>query len=248
MVGFILDNGLVSPLNRGTFYGCRNLRGELEGVGLIGHAILLETRTDRALLALAEVAQKSKHAHMILGEQDRVLEFWSHFSEVGQRMRLACRELLFEQRWPLEVREEIRELRLASLADIEAVMPVHARMAFDESGINPLEQDAEGFRQRYARRIVKGRTWVWFEDGTLSFKADIIADTPEVIYLEGVWINPEKRSRGYGLRCLSQLARNLLGRTQSLCLFVNERNKEAHQFYRKAGYQVRALYDTIFLE
>src|SRR4026208_2095608 len=45
MAGFIHDNGLVSALNRGTFYGCRNSGGELEGVALIGHATLLETTT-----------------------------------------------------------------------------------------------------------------------------------------------------------------------------------------------------------
>src|SRR6266487_1848867 len=53
MTGLIRDNGIVSEHNRGTFYGCRTERGELEGVGIIGHATLLETRTDRALEALA---------------------------------------------------------------------------------------------------------------------------------------------------------------------------------------------------
>src|SRR5215208_6363229 len=47
MAGFIRDNGLVSPLNRGTFYGCRNSEGRLEGVALIGHATLIDARTDR---------------------------------------------------------------------------------------------------------------------------------------------------------------------------------------------------------
>jgi hypothetical protein len=52
MTGFIRDNGLVSPLNRGTFYACRNEEGHLEGVSLIGHATLIETRSSRALEAL----------------------------------------------------------------------------------------------------------------------------------------------------------------------------------------------------
>ena len=34
----IRDNGIVSSLNRGTFYGCRDLNGNLEGVALVGHA------------------------------------------------------------------------------------------------------------------------------------------------------------------------------------------------------------------
>src|ERR1700674_2963497 len=57
MIGFINDNGIVSPLNRGTFYGCRNLQGQLEGVALVGHATLMETTSDRALEALAQIAQ-----------------------------------------------------------------------------------------------------------------------------------------------------------------------------------------------
>jgi hypothetical protein len=49
MMGLIRDNGLVSEHNRGSFYGCRNSEGRLEGVALIGHATLIETRTRRAM-------------------------------------------------------------------------------------------------------------------------------------------------------------------------------------------------------
>ena len=38
MAGFIRDNGLVSELNRGSFYGCRNAQGQLDGVALVGSA------------------------------------------------------------------------------------------------------------------------------------------------------------------------------------------------------------------
>src|SRR6185503_11257124 len=65
LVGIISDNGLLSPLNRGNFYACRNRSGELEGVALIGHATLMETRTERAAQALAEIAQKCTTAHLI---------------------------------------------------------------------------------------------------------------------------------------------------------------------------------------
>lgn len=248
MVGFINDNGVVSPLNRGTFYGCRNLEGQLEGVALIGHANLLETTTDRAVEALAEMAQTCTTAHMIMGETERISDFWDYYSDAGQNMRYACREMLFELKWPVEALAEIPDLRLATSADLELVIPIHAQMAFDESGINPLERDPEGFRQRCARRIEQGRTWVWIEAGEIIFKAEIASDTSSVIYLEGVWTNAEHRSQGYGLRCMSQLARTLLRRTQSVCVLVNENNKKAHNFYQRAGYKLRSVYDTIFLD
>lgn len=247
LVGFIRDNGLVSPLNRGTFYVCRDQRGHIEGIALIGHATLMETTSDRALEAFAEIAQKCTTAHMIMGEQERVRDFWSHYAEAGQDMRFACREMMFELRWPVAARAEISGLRLATAADLELIIPVQAQMAFDESGVNPLERDAAGFRNRCARRIEQGRTWVWVEDGKLMFKAEVVADTASVIYLEGIWTNEEQRSKGYGLRCMSQLANNLLTRTKSITVLVNEANTTAHKFYQKAGYELRGVYDTIFL-
>lgn len=248
MGGFIRDNGLVSTLNRGTFYGCRNSQGKLEGVALIGHINLIETRTDRAMEAFARVAQKCSRTHLIMGEQERIEEFWSCYSEAGQQMRMACRELLFELRPPFMSHESVKELRLATSEDLELVMPIQAQMAFEESGVNPMEKDPEGFRLRCLRRIQQGRTWVWVENGELIFKADIMADTPEVIYLEGIWVNSKARGQGIGMRCMSQLAYTLLEQTDSICLLVNERNKDAHRFYQKAGYKIVSRYDTIFLE
>lgn len=248
MTGYIRDNGLVSQLNRGTFYGCRNRQGTLEGVALIGHAVLMETRTDRALQAFANLASQSATPHLIMGEKERIDEFWANYSQDGQEMRLACRELLLELRSLVQVRKEVLALRVATPEDIELVIPVHAHMAFEESGVNPLEIDPEGFRERYARRISQGRTWVCVEEGKLTFKADLVSDTPDAVYLEGVWASPEKMGTGHGLSCISQLARNLLSHSKSIVLFVNEENKKAQHFYQKAGFSLRAAYDTIFLK
>ncbi|MCM3870202.1 MAG: GNAT family N-acetyltransferase [Pyrinomonadaceae bacterium] len=248
MIGFIRDNGLVSERNRGTFYGCRNRQGQLEGVALIGHATLMETTTDRALQAFADLARQSATPHLIMGEEERISDFWNYYSEDGQDMRFACRELLLELKWPVQVREEVLEMRMATLGDIELLLPVHAQMAFEESGINPLETDPDGFRERYARRIGRGRSWVCVEEGRLIFKADVVSDTPDAVYLEGVWVSPEKMGTGYGLRCLSQLAINLLSYTKSIVLLVNDENKKAQRYYQKAGFNLRAAYDTIFLK
>jgi ribosomal protein S18 acetylase RimI-like enzyme len=248
MTGFIRDNGLVSELNRGAFYGCRNQQGKLEGVALIGHATMMETRTDRALQAFADLARQKETPHLIMGEEERIGEFWNYYSEDGQDMRFACRELLLELTWPVQVREEVLELRAATPDDIDLVLPVHAQMAFDESGINPLEKDPEGFRERYTRRIAQGRTWVCVKDGKLTFKAEVVSDTPDAVYLEGVWVSPEKTGTGYGLRCMSQLTRNLLSHAKSIVLFVNEENKKAQHYYQKAGFIFRAAYDSIFLK
>jgi len=247
MLSLIRDNGLISPLNRGTFYGCRDANGYLEGVALIGHATLLETVSSRALRALAEVARDCPNTHMIMGEQDRINELWSYCSNAGQQMRLACTESLLEFSYPIEVHAEAPELRLATKDELDLVLPIQAEMAFEESGVDPREVDPEGFRRRCLRRIEQGRTWVVIEDGRLMFKADIISETSDVVYLEGVWVREEKRSNGYGASCMSELSRSLLKRAKSVCLLVNYKNTSAQAFYRRCGYQFRATYLTIFL-
>jgi uncharacterized protein len=247
MMSMINDNSLVSPLNRGTFYGCRDKYGVLEGVALVGHATLMETISDRALAALAQMAQQCANTHMIMGEKERVADFWGHYAAAGRQHRLACREWLFELSWPVEAREPVEGLRRATAAELELVMPIQAELAFAESGVNPMQVDPKGFRERCLRRIEQGRTWVVIEDGELIFKADVISRTPEVNYLEGIWMREERRSNGSGLHFMSDLMRHLLEETKSICLLVNETNKLAQSFYRKCGFHFRATYETIFL-
>lgn len=247
MMSLIRDNGIVSAFNRGAFYGCRDLNGRLEGVALVGHATLMETVSDRALGALAQVARECANTHMIMGEKERVADFWSHYANAGHHQRLACREWLFELSWPIEAREHVSGLRRAKAEELERVMPVQAELAFAESGVNPMETDAQGFRERCLRRIEQGRTWVVVENGSLVFKADVISTTPEVIYLEGVWLREDCRNKNIGTRLMSQLMRGLLEDTKSICLLVNETNEWAQGFYRKCGFHFRATYETIFL-
>jgi predicted GNAT family acetyltransferase len=246
MAGYIRDNGLVSPLNRGTFYCCRDNQDRLKGVALIGHATLIEARVDAALAAFARVAQESPTTHMMMGEQEEIKQFWSYYTQNRLRPRLLCRELLFEQRWPVEVRQPVQGLRRATKDDLKLIVPVHAQMAFEETRVNPLETDPLGFRTRCERRIEQGRTWVWIENGKLIFKAEVVSETPEAAYLEGIYVTPEERGKGYGVRCVSQLTRTLLERTASVCLLVNEENRRAQAMYKKAGYSLRACYDSIF--
>src|SRR5713226_8181452 len=66
MVGFIRNNGLQSPHNPGTFYGCRNEQGRLEGVALIGRFVLFETRHEAAIETFARIAQEHAGIHMVL--------------------------------------------------------------------------------------------------------------------------------------------------------------------------------------
>ena len=155
---------------------------------------------------------------------------------------------MFELRRAVQVPEQVEGLRLATLADLELIAPVHAAMAEAESGVNPLNVDPIGFRKRCARRIEKGRVWVVVEAGQLVFKADIQAETPDVTYLEGIYVNPSKRGQGIGRACLAELSQKLLLRSKSICLLVNENNQKACAFYRLSNFKLRGRYFSTFLQ
>jgi len=249
MCGWIHDNGIESSLNRGSFYGHRNVWGQLEGVALIGHVTLFETVAGAALAAFAGLAQSCPTSHTLVGEQDSIKEFL-HYYGGNERPspRMVCRELLFEQKSKQQLEESVPGLCLATSNELELVVQVHAQMAFEENGANPSVVDPHGFRLRCARRIHQDRVWTVVEDNQLIFKADIISDLPEITYLEGVYVSPEKRGNGFGARCMRQLTNTLLNRSKSVCLLVREQNSAAQACYKKAGYTMREHYETLFLQ
>ena len=247
MASLIRDNGIISKLNRGSFYGCRNKNGELTGVALLGHATLIETENNHCIKAFADLARHRAPGHVIRGEHNKIESFWNHYTAGNKKPRLLCAELLLQLKAP-SLATPIAGLRLATDADLETIININASLVCDESGVNPLLRDPQGFRERAARRISKGRVWVWIENEQLLYKTDIVAETPQAIYLEGVYVHPERRKQGYGLRCISQLAVALLNRTKTICLSVNEKAVGTQRFYKRAGYEFVSRYDSIYLD
>jgi predicted GNAT family acetyltransferase len=116
-----------------------------------------------------------------------------------------------------------------------------------ECGVNPMLRDREGFLKRVMRRIEQGRIFVVFDDGKLVFKADVIAETDSVAYLEGVYVGSDHRGKGIGSKCLSKLCVQLLSRVQSICLLSNVEFKGAHKTFLKAGMHETDACTTLFV-
>jgi len=248
LTGLIRDNGWVSPLNRGSFYVCHDSNGDIDGVALIGHNTLLEVRSDPAIEAFARLARACPHIYLMLAEEAVMRRFWHHYCASGRVEFEEKRYAFLKQSWPIEAREPISGLRKASLEDLDLVVRAHAQSGIEETGVNGLEQDPLGFPKRCALRIERGHTWVWINNGKLIFKVEILTDTPELIYLESMWIAPEERNKGYGLRCLAQLGIEFLKRSSAICLLVQEQNIAARLTYEQAGYKNIGYYRAVFID
>lgn len=248
MVSMIIDNGIESPLNRGEFVGYRNEEGELQGVALIGHTTLVEARTEASLMAFAFWARSSQiPINLIMSSDDNAERFFKYYGSVALLPRLVCKELLFTTTFPFPVQECNWNVVPAEVSQVDLIARAHAEVAFIESGIDPMSRDREGFMKRVLRRIEKGRTFVAFDGDKLVFKADIIADASDVIYLEGVYVSPEYRGRGIASKCLSRLKLHLLERASTICLLSNVEFSHAHRSFIRAGFQQQGSCTTIFL-
>ena len=246
MSGFIRDNGLVSPLNRGSFYACHNELKNLTGIALIGHTMLFEAFDEGAIQAFASLARTSSSNHLLMGEHNSVRQFWNNYAVSGESPRLIHPVLFLQRRDPFKNHHPVEGLRLATRNDLEQVVLAQASMALETSGVDPLTKDPAGFRERYLRRIEKNRVWVLMKQGQLVFKADVTSESAEVAYLEGVYVNPEERGKGLGRICLQAIGHILLQRKKAIYLFVEQDNEPLQSFYFNLGFSVAGHYDLLY--
>ena len=248
MTSFIHDNGMENADNRGSFYGYRNSAGELEGVALIGHATVIEARTEEALEAFALKAQTSETPiKLMMSHGDAIERFWKYYAINGQKPLHNFKELLFELNFPFPVQNCEWNVRPATADELEEVAQAQAAAAFLETGIDPMLKDREGFLKRCLKRIEMGRTFVVFENGKLIFKVDIMSESETVAYLEGFYVAEEYRGREIGAKCLAKVSLNLLNRFQHICGLSNAEFTGVHRSLAKAGYKNTDFCQTIFV-
>jgi ribosomal protein S18 acetylase RimI-like enzyme len=185
-------------------------------------------------------------ARMIVGAESAVDELWEEVSKhLPPPQRDSPREPVYELREPPAPGDS--GLRLATSSDLELLLPSCAAAHEEELGVNPLEYDPSGFRQRTRVQIVAGRSWLWAEQGRILFKAEASAWTPAAVQLQQVWTDPQLRENGYAARGLRDLCRLLLKSTPRVCLFVRAENERAIGLYESIGMQQVGFFRSIVL-
>jgi len=247
MAGWLRERGVRNAAHRGDFYRCRDSAGNISGIGLAGRNTFFEASSYDAIRAFAQVVRARSDVKMVFAEVDKFYEFWHEYTGSTKLPRLATTELLFETSDPLPIDEPVKELRPATPNDIAQVSRAHAAMVFDETGLDPLAVDRDGFTARCSERIALGRVWVWVKDGELIFKCDVVSETLDAIYVEGIWVAPSVRGKGVGRRALSALCSTLLNGSNSICGFVNSANSRAQALYWKTGFNLCGRYKKLYL-
>ncbi|MDQ3823006.1 MAG: GNAT family N-acetyltransferase [Actinomycetota bacterium] len=189
-------------------------------------------------------AAASARALMIIGEEAAVTALWD---AARDRFREPSEDRPGQPVYVIDEPPEAGDtgLRAATLDDLEILVPACAAAHEEELGIDPLARDAAGFRWRTRAQIEEGRSWIWERDGTILFKAEASAWTPEAVQLQQVWVDPAARNRGHAQRGLRDLCRRLLERVPRVCLFVRPENAPAIRVYEAVGMRRTISYRSL---
>ena len=136
---------------------------------------------------------------------------------------------------PLEPDPMVRPVRPSEL---EVVLPSAIAMFTEEVGVSPIGPDGgAAYRARMADLIAGGRSLARIEPGgRVVFKAEIGAVTPGACQVQGVWVPPEVRGRGYASRGMAAVVQTALRMAPVVSLYVNDYNLPARAAYRRAGF------------
>ena len=203
-----------------------------------------------AVAAFAERARsQGRRCSSIAGPAGMVSDLWNRLAGVWDD--------------PREIRERQPVLAIASDPlgepdplvrrvrpdELGTLMPASIAMFTEEVGVSPLRFDGgAAYRARVSELVQAGRSFARIENGSVVFKAEVGAVTPNVCQVQGVWVAPSLRGRGHaaaGMAAVVGIARRTIAPVVSL--YVNEFNDPARAVYRKVGFtQVGTFMSVLF--
>jgi len=131
---------------------------------------------------------------------------------------------------------DLGQAAYSSMRDLDALVPACAAMHAEEVGIDPLERDAAGYRERVRELIEKKRSVIRKERGMIVSKCEYSAVTPDCVQLMGVWTNPRARRQGHARALLREVCGHLARKGKTVTLFVNDFNAPAIALYESLGF------------
>jgi predicted GNAT family acetyltransferase len=246
--GMIEDFGICNPRAlRGRLFGYYE-DGELKNIALLGHHILIYKENEGIDQFAKKAAEIKAQGYLVLGPQGQIEEFWSHLSEYGRETRMVSPQLWYVCR-KSNVKAKSAQLQLATAEQLDEIAETHAMLLMEQNGgIDPRDKDPEGFRTRVLDRIKRRRTWVKVQDGKIVFKAELVCESSEAVYLEGVWTHPEYRNQGVGTTCTTELVQRFLLQNKAIGILVEPQEVTAMRIYERIGFTYEEDHQARFLK
>ncbi|MCM2411362.1 GNAT family N-acetyltransferase [Streptomyces sp. RKAG290] len=215
--------------------------GRLRSLCYSGANLVPICATPEAVRAFADRARRAgRRCSSIVGPAEPTTQLW-RLLEPGWG---PAREVRANQ--PLMVTESPSAdvppdplVRRVRKEEMDVLMPACVAMFTEEVGVSPLAGDGGLLYQaRVAELIGAGRSFARIEDGKVVFKAEIGATTSQACQIQGVWVAPEFRGRGYSETGMAAVVRLALADVAPIVsLYVNDYNTPARKSYSRIGFR-----------
>jgi predicted GNAT family acetyltransferase len=226
--------------------GCESHNG-LESAAFLGANLVPIGTCSGARKVLAEwLGLRHRRCSSIVGPKHEVLDLWAQLESAWGPARDVRPEQPFLIRDQPPVIPSESQVRLATMADLDLVVPASVAMFIEEVGVSPYRGGGESlYRARIAEFIRRGRVFVWIDNGTVIFKAELGAVTPSACQVQGVWMNPTMRGQGRSAPAMAEVTRLALGLAPVVGLYVNDYNVAARRMYERVGYKEHTRFATV---
>jgi uncharacterized protein len=195
---------------------------------------------DAALVQFAEWAvAQGRRCSSIVGDAALVRPLWDCLAPAWGRareQRLTQPLLSIDTAPSVAADTAVRRVRLD---EVDALLPACIAMFTEEVGVSPVGSDGGlTYRARVEELVRAGRAFARFDDGEVTFKAEVGAATRAVCQVQGVWVTPDQRGRGLsvgGMAAVVEACRRDIAPVVSL--YVNDFNVPARKAYEAVGFR-----------
>ena len=194
--------------------------------------------TPEALRVFADRARwQGRRCSSIVGPAEMVEPLWERLEpHWGPARAIRARQPVMATSRAPDVPADA-EVRRVRVDERDILLPACVAMFTEEVGVSPNGGDGGAlYRARVTELIRGGRAFARITDGTVEFKAEIGAITPHACQIQGVWVPPHLRGRGYSTAGMSAvIAAALKAFSPVVTLYVNDFNAPARATYHRVG-------------
>lgn len=226
----------------------RYLDGRLTAACHVGaNLVPVQATEDDARVFAERALTRGRSVSTIVGPQAAVRTLWNGVAGAWGRPR--------EIRWNqphLEIEDAPQvepdpAVRVTTVEDLEQVYPACVAMYTEEVGVSPeAGGGADLYRTRVSQLVSRGWSFASFDHGRLVFKAEVACASPSAAQVQGVWVPPDRRGEGIGVRGMAAVV-ELVRRDVApvVALYVNEYNVPARRVYERVGFRQSATFATV---
>lgn len=231
--------------------------GELDSLLWVSaNVIPVQTTAGSRRSFVDRLRRSRRQCASLLGPRDEVEALWTLMGpDWGQAREIRASQPLCVTSTPpstLGVPLDPR-VRRAQIDEAGLVMPAAEHMFTHEIGYPPYTGSPRAYLASIAALIRRGHTYIATDNSPggverVIFKTDIGSAALGCVQLQGVWLAPELRGRGYAVPLIAAAVEQIMRDVAPLVtLYVNDFNTPARAAYRRVGFAEVGEFMTVLL-